>query len=132
MTEVGALQTRRLRACERATVRARLAELVAEVLGLDAGAASRASAELLDPYTSPATRRLRAAAGGRGPHLSGPPLARRVTAVLLTHDRAELLGRALDSLEQSEPSPNSHGHRQRLGVGAGTPSGSRIAPGGRS
>jgi glycosyltransferase involved in cell wall biosynthesis len=106
MIEVRALQIRQLRAPEAETVSERLAGLIAEVLGLDAGAASRASAELLDPYSSPATRSLRAAAAEARPRRpSGPSLTRRVTAVLLTHNRAELLGRALDSLEQSGPSP---------------------------
>jgi glycogen(starch) synthase len=131
IAEIHALEARHLRAPEPGTVSARLAELVGDVLGLDASAASQASAELLDPYSSADIARLRAVAAGTQPRLpkapSGPP---RVTAVLLTRDRGELLDRALDSRAFGARGEDP-GHRQCLSLGHGSPPGRGLRPAAR-
>ncbi len=85
------------------SVRERLERLLSEVLSLDSGSASSASEELLDPMPTDALRRVRAIAlaspapqPAADPAVAGPA---RLTAVVVTRDRPELLSHALDSLE---------------------------------
>jgi glycosyltransferase involved in cell wall biosynthesis len=84
----------------------RLELLLSEVLSLDSRSASRVSEELLDPVPTDAHRRVRAmalrspaptAAAITDPAVAG---AARLTAVVVTRDRPELLSHALDSLER--------------------------------
>lgn len=81
-------------------VEAELAQLVTGVLSLRPQAASGVAAELLDPLGNGPLREIRAAAQAARP--ARPVVAEadpRVTAVVLTRDRPEMLERALDSLE---------------------------------
>ena len=78
----------------------RLEQLLCDAFGLEPTQAASLSIELIDPRASGPLHRIRAAA------LASPPprrldidLARRITAVLVTHDRPERLREALASLE---------------------------------
>ena len=83
-------------------VAGRLERLLDEVLTLKPGEARAACEELLDPSMSAHLRRTRTHAGSfpapRPTAVGGRP---RLTAVILTRDRSELLGRALDSIQHS-------------------------------
>ncbi len=77
-----------------------LGQLLSDVLSLSPQAAAGSAAELLDPNSNGPLQRIRVAA--RAAQFAPAPLqdeASRVTALVLTRDRPEMLGRALDSLE---------------------------------
>jgi glycosyltransferase involved in cell wall biosynthesis/GT2 family glycosyltransferase len=78
----------------------RLERLLREAFGLESTLAASLSLELIDPRASGPLHRIRAAANASPPprQLDGD-LARRVTAVLVTHDRPERLSEALASLD---------------------------------
>ncbi len=86
----------------RETVRDRLEALMQDAHQLLAGEAAGAAAELLDLDAGEPVRRLRAAARDT-PMAPVASVPGRVTAVVLTNDRAELLERALDSLRVADP-----------------------------
>ncbi|MEO6859230.1 MAG: glycosyltransferase [Solirubrobacteraceae bacterium] len=84
----------------------RLERLLSEVLSLDSRSASSACEELLDPVPTDALRGVRATAlrapapkpaASHDPAVAGPA---RLTAVVVTRDRPELVSHALDSLER--------------------------------
>lgn len=84
-------------------VAGRLAGLLGGVLGLEPEAARRAAAELLDPAAGEPLRRLKAAAR-RTPQPSAARSNVRIGAVVLACNRAEMLARTLDSLDEQEMS----------------------------
>lgn len=80
----------------------RLAELLGQALGLEPGRAAASARELLDPAAGEPLRRLTGAARETRPPVRAKTTP-RIAAIVLTHDRPELLARSLDSLEESRP-----------------------------
>jgi glycosyltransferase involved in cell wall biosynthesis/GT2 family glycosyltransferase len=89
---------------KRSDVQSRLESLLGDVLTIDVPTAASLATELLDPVAGGMLGRLREQAQSVPP----PPTSAsrpRITAVVLTQDRPELLRGALDSLEQTSVDP---------------------------
>ncbi len=86
-------------------VQPKLERLLRDVLGIDAATAAPLAAELLDPLAQGPLRRLRDSARAAPPRSNGTSHA-RVTAVVLTQNRPELLRGALDSLTGASVEPD--------------------------
>jgi hypothetical protein len=83
-------------------VESELQRMLCDVLSLDPSTAAGSAAELLDPMAHGPLHQIRAATeASRVADDRVKGTAPRVTAILLTRDRPEMLGRALDSLELS-------------------------------